>query len=473
MPTISLRLRLTLIFLALSLLAMITASFFILSNARSAVQNEVDASWALAHALINQSLNVVRKSEHPEHILQGLPIKFRQVRHIRINVLDGKGHRVTTTPTFFFSQNNFQENEEKAPSWFHALLWEKNREEQIPIVIGPVTFGHVVLRAEPSDEVDEIWADVKILMKISGLSLMSLLVAIHLALGHALKPINNITEGLLALEQGNYKFRISKIGSPELSRIGEGFNALARRLDIANKETEKLSHRLVSVQDLERRTIAQELHDEFGPCLFGIKSNASSVHNYFINNESLKTDPLKLKVQSVLEIINHMESCNRDLLNRLRPMALGEVNLSELIEKLVGTYQGRHGDMNWVLRIDGNMPSYSETIDLTVYRFVQESLTNVVRHSQAQNVKIEVRQDRLIGYKSQDTTKTTNLHMLISDDGLGFSENSKAGHGIIGLEERIEALGGTLLITENHPQGVKIEAHIQFSTQQVTAQNEI
>lgn len=462
MPRMTLRLQLMLIFIALCSLAAITTTILLVSNARSAINKEVNASHALAHSLINESISSISHSSNVENVLKSLKVKFRQVRHIRIGVFDRSGNPVNTAPVFFFSQNGMIEEVETVPDWFYALLWTASPITKIPINVGMETFGMVTLAVEPGDEIAEIWADIKILMKIAIFTFFSLLIAIHFALGQALKPIDNIISGLFALMKGNYRFRIDKIASPELSRIGEGFNKLANKLETISSEREKLSRRLITVQDQERRYIAQELHDEFGPCLFGIKSNASSLNTFFKGPNSSNSSTMKEKVGSILEIIKHMEMCNRDLLNQLRPMALGEITLSELIEKLVATYQHRHNHINWNLQCETALPSFGETIDLTVYRFIQESLTNVVRHAEANNVRIELYLDELIPLNPETTERFSSLNMIVIDDGKGFGENSKVNHGISGLEERIEALGGTLSITRNTPTGVKLEARLQI-----------
>ena len=171
-------------------------------------------------------------------------------------------------------------------------------------------------------------------------------------------------------------------------------------------------------------------------------------------------------MQSVLDIVSHMESCNRDLLNKLRPMALGEIDLSELIEKLVGTFRVRYNHITWQLEMPAPLPSFGETIDLTVYRFIQESLTNAARHSSARTVLIDICQEQLINLHDTEVGEKTELTMSVRDDGRGMSATSKPGHGITGLEERIEALGGVFSISQNNPHGVKVEARIQFAQQE-------
>ncbi len=464
MPALSLRSRLMIIFIILSVITILVSGVFLLSNARSAIQNEVTASRILANSLIKESTKTIPNFITFEQFLETLPVKFGEIRHIKIRVYNDKDREVLGNPAYQLSEDEIKKDTKKeSPLWFRSLLWPHHEVTSTPIRFGSQELGYVTLSVEPLDEMNEIWADIVILIKIAAISLLILLISIHVALGRALQPIGSITEGMKNLEAGNFKYRISKISSPDLSIIGQGFNDLARKLDTVSKERERLSQRIVTVQDQERRHIAQELHDEFGPCLFGIKSNATSVRNHMQKQDEANNRPFQEKMQSVLDIVSHMEACNRDLLNQLRPMALGEIDLSELIEKLVGTFRVRYNHITWQLEMPSPLPSFGETIDLTVYRFIQESLTNVARHSKAKNVMIDIQQDHLINLQDKEVGKNTELTMSVRDDGVGISETSQPGHGITGLEERIAALGGVFSISENSPQGVKVEARIQFA----------
>ena len=96
-------------------------------------------------------------------------------------------------------------------------------------------------------------------------------------LGRVLNPLQNLSSGMARLEDGHYATRLPTPKVNELAVITNRFNTLAEALDVAREENSGLYRQLISVQEEERREIANELHDEAGPCLFGITANASSI----------------------------------------------------------------------------------------------------------------------------------------------------------------------------------------------------
>jgi two-component system sensor histidine kinase UhpB len=120
------------------------------------------------------------------------------------------------------------------------------------------------------------------------------------------------------------------------------------------------------------------------------------------------------------------------MLDRLRPMALGHVPLGELVGQLVHERARQHPQIAFSLKADRLARGYADSIELTIYRCIQESLTNVIRHAQAKHVIVE-----LCGVDSE-----TELKLAVSDDGCGIAAGTPPGFGIRGMQERVEGLGG-------------------------------
>ena len=96
------------------------------------------------------------------------------------------------------------------------------------------------------------------------------------------------------------------------------------------------------------------------------------------------------RVRDMLAIIEHLQSINRSMLNRLRPMALGHVPLHDILAELVRERARQHPEIEFSFSAHKLMRGYGDSVDLTVYRCVQESLTNVIRHAQAKHVGVEL-----------------------------------------------------------------------------------
>jgi two-component system sensor histidine kinase UhpB len=135
----------------------------------------------------------------------------------------------------------------------------------------------IVIVGEPADEIAEAWQDLYSLAIVWLLLDVIVLGVLYVVLGRVLDPLASLSKGMLRLEDGHYATRLQTPKVKELAVITNRFNTLAESLDVAREENSGLYRQLISVQEEERREIANELHDEAGPCLFGITANASSI----------------------------------------------------------------------------------------------------------------------------------------------------------------------------------------------------
>jgi two-component system sensor histidine kinase UhpB len=174
--------------------------------------------------------------------------------------------------------------------------------------------------------------------------------------------------------------------------------------------------------------------------LFGLKANATSIANAAGELKEPGACSLPERARDMLGIIEHLQTINRSLLNRLRPMALGHIPLADLVSQIVRDRERRHSDILFSCTVGSLLPSYGDSIDLTIYRCVQEGLTNVVRHANATKVEIGLAP---AGEGAQ--TRTPALELVIRDDGCGIDPAAPMGRGLIGMQERVQALAGTCL----------------------------
>src|SRR5262249_61917061 len=123
---------------------------------------------------------------------------------------------------------------------------------------------------------------------------------------------------------------------------------------------------------------------------------------------------LKARARDMLAIIEHLQTINRSLLNRLRPMALGHIPLADLVSQIVRERARQHPEIAFDVTAARLAPSYGDSIDLTVYRCVQEGVTNAIRHAQATRVAIELALD---ADGAPDQGPAPRLLLQISDDG--------------------------------------------------------
>jgi two-component system, NarL family, sensor histidine kinase UhpB len=345
--------------------------------------------------------------------------------------------------------------DEHAPAWFAALIAPPVASRDIPVVVNGQRIGSVEIVAEPRDEIAEVWTNTLALGAVALAVNVAVIAMLYFLFGRVLDPLTGVARGLADLEQRNYRVRLPRPQARELAAITDRFNALAEALAAVRAENEELAHRLITAQDDERRRTALELHDEVGPSLFGLKANAASIATAAAALPEEVAGKITKRVRDILGVIEHLQAINRSMLNRLRPMALGHVPLRDLLSELVQERARAHPKIAFAFSADKLARGYGDSIDLTVYRCVQESLTNVIRHAQATRVDIEL----------GEAAGASQLSLMVRDDGRGIDPATPPGFGISGMQERVQALGGSYKVEGGTGRGTCVRIMIPLPGQ--------
>ena len=227
-----------------------------------------------------------------------------------------------------------------------------------------------------------------------------------------------------------------------------------RELDVqlagALAENRRLTQQYVQVQESERRALARDLHDELGQYLNAIKIDAVGLR------DRLKADPVALATAAqMIANIDLVQVAVIGLIRQLRPAGLDEFGLAGALEHCVAEWRGRLPHTELDLTIDADLGDLDEVHRLTVYRLVQEALTNVARHSQASRVEVSV--------STQVAPAPAGRCVVarIADNGFGAkADAASSGLGLVGMRERVEALGGTLELSRPPQAGFVVLARI-------------
>jgi two-component system, NarL family, sensor histidine kinase UhpB len=397
-------------------------------NARGAVQAEMVSALELAAALARQS------DDFGAERLNDLGL-----RHIRAR---GDDDRPAAPP---------RRRTEDAPDWFTALIGVAPIELRITRSGGGPA---VVLSAEPHDEVAEVWDDMVDLALVALALSAAMTAALAAAVDRALRPLTDFERGLNRLAAGDYAFRPGIGGPPELARLGARIADLADALAAAQRENRRLGARLVAAQDDERRQLARDLHDELGATLFGMKVDAGR-----IAGQSADRPDIADCARRVLAAADHLNQLGRSVMTRLRPPLLDQLTLSEALTELVDCGRRRQPELRWRLDLQGPLDELPDSAALTVYRLVQEGLTNARRHGEPQEIAVSVAVDPAAGIATPSAGIAT---VQVSDDGRGLAPDAAAGSGLAGLTERVQVLGGALEIAAGADGGAVLTAVLPF-----------
>ena len=212
-----------------------------------------------------------------------------------------------------------------------------------------------------------------------------------------------------------------------------------------NRQLHALSAAQQNVREEERLRISRELHDELGQSLTGIRMEVS-----WLGSRLQAAQPeLEKKVGSIKKLIDGSISAVRRISSELRPLVLDDLGFSAAANWYVAQFSERTG-VSVNLSLPEQDPENGSTTATTLFRILQESLTNIARHAKAGNVDV-----RLI---------LSENHWLLSiqDDGTGFDDlvGKSTGIGLIGMKERVQILGGAFNLTTAPGEGTLVEVRI-------------
>ena len=243
----------------------------------------------------------------------------------------------------------------------------------------------------------------------------------------------------------------------------EGTLAIVAVLDISQRKQNEavlrqsaetlrtLSRRLLEVQETERRALARELHDEIGQALSAVKINLQGMQR--LTEPSARARYLEDSTDIVERALQQVRSLSLDL----RPSLLDDLGLVPALRWYLDNQAQRAGFAARLASdpLETRLPAHIETV---CFRVAQEAITNVVRHAQAARVHVELRRSN------------GELQLTVRDEGVGFDARAAqvlaargASLGLLGMQERVQLLGGTIEFIAAPGRGTRIRLHFPAS----------
>jgi signal transduction histidine kinase len=219
-------------------------------------------------------------------------------------------------------------------------------------------------------------------------------------------------------------------------------------------DNQRLAHQNLRIQETERKHLAGELHDELGQYSNAIKLDAVSI----VQDPGLRDTQAVVAAQRIVQAADHVHSVVSDLIRRLRPTGLDELGLVAAIESCVDQWRQTQPGTRYDLGVDGVFDDLGELTTLTVYRVIQEGLTNCARHAGATGVQINLTRG------PNPASGRDELCIDLSDNGRGADlATNSTGFGLRGMKERVTVMGGVLHVDSAPGKGFSIAASIPSS----------
>jgi signal transduction histidine kinase len=260
-------------------------------------------------------------------------------------------------------------------------------------------------------------------------------------------PLRDLQGRANKLAAGDFHEVEKEIGGVrEIRDLQHSMAVMARRIQSVQQSLRRYVGKVTAIQEEERRRLARDLHDETIQDLIALDHKVQLLGKNLRGGGRRRSDGLETIHREAREAIQRV----RRLSLALRPGYLEDLGLVPALEALVNDAGSQMG-VPLSLRVVGTARSLSSNVDLALYRVVQESLANVVRHAQARHAWVELRFTR------------EEVRLTVRDDGVGFvsshepGELTQAGHfGLVGMRERAEFVGGSLDVATAPGKGTRI-----------------
>ena len=444
--TLSLRTRLNLLLALVLVLGLAINIGRLLLEAGPRVQAEDQSVIRLAREFVQTLVPDLNESADADARLDQIVTRLGELRHVSITRSSDDAAKVPPAPP----HQDTATDAPHVPGWFITLIHPEQTTVNLPVIVNGRSLGALAITSHPTDEIAEIWDGIVTQLEVGTAIAVILLVITMTVMNRALAPIQSLVAAMKGIAAGNYDTRVTPGGPPEFAAIGTQLNDLVATLGQSLQDKQQLAEKIVSLQDAERKDVARELHDEFGPHLFALRAHASALAQA-AGTDTPDIRALRKHGDSILAQVNTLQHVNRRVLDRLRPVGLSELGLADALGALMRLWREANPGVTIETSISPEVGRPGDTAELTIYRIVQEALTNVFRHSGATRVDVAIEP----AAPPKGLPAATLLR--VRDNGAGLPADHKTGFGLMGMRERVLALGGTLTVASGE-RGVLVEA---------------
>jgi signal transduction histidine kinase len=237
---------------------------------------------------------------------------------------------------------------------------------------------------------------------------------------------------------GHSQYALLRSNFFQAAQLGAYGRELESRVAEATAELRRLLTNVETAREAERRHISRELHDELGQELSALR------YSLGLTKIRYQSEPqgIAANLNDLENLLRRTAQTTRALVTDLRPRAIDDLGLGAAVDWLVERTEQRSG-LTIRLKTSGELMNLSADVAIAAFRILQEALTNILRHAEASEVDIDIDVDE------------TNVTLLVRDDGVGVQAardkprlEPSSGVGILGMRERIQALGGEFWMGE-------------------------
>jgi two-component system, NarL family, sensor histidine kinase UhpB len=436
----SLRARLIFaVVVALGLSLALGGTLATIDAARSA-GHDLNLALDQARRRVQRNLPSAEASPRWRHAVDGLVASFKDAGKVRVTWSAGEAaarrHVASPYPR-------------AVPPWFVRLMGVLPETLEIPVMIGGRTRGVVTVETLPAEALRAFWdggVDWLLALAFFAAAVIGL---IYLEIGGAMSFLKRLAAALAVVGRGGYGARIEEDLPPSLAPLRDSFNRMSGELGRIAEQNRRLAGEMLTLQEQERNEIARVLHDEVARHLSDIHRDLAVIARAA---DQGRGDDVRVFIGATTDAVSEAQGQVQEMLGRLRPIGLAEFGLPAAIGNLVEFWRRRHPEILFPVSIAADISGYGETIDLVIYRIVEEALANSLRRGAPTRIDLNIgeRENPLLGEDA--------IVISVADDGSGFTDEAILGYGLVGTKERVRTVGGRLSIESKMGRGLTVTA---------------
>lgn len=402
-------------------------SLILILHARNAVQQETDSAFLMASAAATVTLPTAFGGEDMVVRAVRLADEIDNLRHVSAWVEDAAGRRLTAGDSTVVQSD--------MPGWLAAWLTPPPRSDIFPLRQYPNVHGIFHLTTDPRDEIAKTWQNLRVILPLLAAAVGVMIVVTMVFTMIVQRRLRAVGRAMERMREQDYSRPVPDSGLAELAMLTGGVNGLAAHLEHERAENRRLHARIMTLTESERSKIASDLHDEVGPQLFALRAaigQATSVAGRL-------TDDHQEELQDALGAISRhamaMQNSTRNAIENLRPVGMDHASLEEMLQELGLSFSEIAPEVQIGTWITPDANAVGE-VEISLYRFLRESVLNAIRHADPRNIQITV---------DCDPGVSAAIRARVRDDGSGPLPAGQPGLGQRGIQDRALAIGATYI----------------------------
>ncbi len=392
-------------------------------HAKRSVRAELTAALEVGRQSVHNGLEELASAGDPGHDLRSLIRTFDGNRHVRASLLSSSGTVLV--------QSRLLSPVVSVPGWFRGLISPHILPYEVAVSSNGADGRTIRLQTDPTNEAGEVWGEFHDAILALAVFCLLALAFITWTVRRLLHPISELIAGLSRVGSGDYDARVVEEGPAELAWLADGFNRMAARLTAIEAQNVRLHAQLANLQEEERVDLARDLHDEIGPSLFAMSITAATIGELA---KAGRSGEIPEQVQAIRDVIAGTQRHIKDILGRLRPVCAIELGLRPAVQSLIAFWRTHCPAIAFAVELSIDETRVGDALKETIYRIVQEAMSNAVRHGRPSWIGIAI------------TGGVGEIVLEVSDNGAGSPAAERPGFGLVGMRERVAALAGTISI---------------------------